>query len=127
MSTVDNPLVSPKDLTPNLILVVIILIIGSFVVLLGVYGYQLSDPYVREVVSLQGDSAKGQAIFQTNCTGCHGWEANGGVGPSLHNVSQHKSRISLIHQVTTGKTPPMPKFTPNSQEMADLLSYLETL
>ncbi|NER30629.1 MAG: cytochrome c, partial [Symploca sp. SIO1C4] len=38
-----------------------------------------------------------------------------------------KSKISLIHQVTDGKTPPMPKFQPSPQEMADLLSYLEEL
>ncbi|RDH51814.1 cytochrome C, partial [Mastigocladus laminosus WC112] len=32
-----------------------------------------------------------------------------------------------IHQVISGDTPPMPKFQPSAKEMADLLSYLETL
>jgi hypothetical protein len=33
----------------------------------------------------------------------------------------------LIHQVTSGETPPMPQFQPSAQEMADLLKYLESL
>ncbi|NJK36270.1 MAG: cytochrome c, partial [Oscillatoriales cyanobacterium SM2_2_1] len=59
--------------------------------------------------------------------GCHGSQADGNVGPSLHNVPKRKSEIGLIHQVISGKTPPMPKFQPTAQEMADLLRYLENL
>jgi hypothetical protein len=33
----------------------------------------------------------------------------------------------LIQQITSGQTPPMPKFQASPQEMADLLSYLKTL
>ncbi len=40
---------------------------------------------------------------------------------------QAVGRIGLIHQVTSGATPPMPKFQASPQEMADLLSYLEKL
>ncbi|MFM6660226.1 MAG: cytochrome c, partial [Microcystis panniformis] len=32
-----------------------------------------------------------------------------------------------IEQVISGKTPPMPKFQPDTQAMADLLVYLENL
>lgn len=103
---------------------------GLFVVLvylLGMYQYEYSDPYVRTVLSMSGDAQHGHAIFQMNCSSCHGLEADGRVGPSLHNVSDHKSRVALIRQVTSGQTPPMPQFQPNPQEMADLLKYLETL
>ncbi|NET53413.1 MAG: cytochrome c, partial [Merismopedia sp. SIO2A8] len=62
-----------------------------------------------------------------NCAGCHGLQGHGMIGPSLTGISRRKSKISLIHQVTDGKTPPMPKFQPSPQEMADLLSYLEEL
>lgn len=86
-----------------------------------------ADPYVKSVLSLKGDSTLGHAIFQINCAGCHGWEADGRVGPSLQGVSKHKSPYGLIRQVISGETPPMPKFQPNPQAMADLLSYLETL
>jgi hypothetical protein len=42
-------------------------------------------------------------------------------------VSSRRSPLSLIDQVTSGNTPPMPKFQASPAEMADLLSYLKTL
>ena len=33
----------------------------------------------------------------------------------------------LIQQVVSGKTPPMPRFQPEPQAMADLLAYLNSL
>jgi hypothetical protein len=54
-------------------------------------------------------------------------DADGRVGPSLRHVGDRKSKVRLITQVTSGATPPMPKFQPEPQEMADLLSYLESL
>lgn len=95
--------------------------------ILGVRQWQLKDPYVKNVLSLTGDRIRGHAIFQMNCSGCHGLQADGRVGPSLQGVSKRKSKIGLIHQVTSGDTPPMPQFKPNPQDMADLLSYLEQL
>lgn len=86
-----------------------------------------SNPYIKEVLSLSGDGAKGELIFTVNCAACHGLQANGIVGPSLQNVPKRKSKIGLVQQVTSGKTPPMPKFEPSPQEMSDLLVYLEYL
>jgi len=86
-----------------------------------------SNPYIKNVLSLHGDRVLGHAIFQMNCSGCHGLEAQGRVGPNLHKVSKRKSPKGLIEQVISGNTPPMPQFQPSPQEMADLLSYLETL
>jgi mono/diheme cytochrome c family protein len=126
--TVDNQLAQPKDINLRPLLVVVVaialLVVASLV---GGYLYKLSDPYIQDVLALQGDSATGHAIFEINCAGCHGVDADGHVGPSLQHVSKHKSKISLIQQVVSGNTPPMPKFQPSPQEMADLLSYLETL
>jgi len=103
------------------ILVVVLLAI------VGVYQFRLADPYVRNVLALRGDAVQGHAIFQMNCSGCHGLEGDGRVGPSLKGVSSRKSRVRLIQQVTSGQTPPMPQFQPTHQEMADLLTYLESL
>ena len=86
-----------------------------------------SNPYTTSVLAKTGDPTLGHAIFQINCSGCHGLDASGRVGPSLLEISKRKSNHSLIEQVTSGNTPPMPQFQPNPQEMADLLSYLETL
>lgn len=98
-----------------------------FLAVLAVYQFRHSDPYVQDVLSLPGDVSRGEVMFQMNCASCHGIDANGHVGPSLHHVGSRKSRIGLIHQVTSGSTPPMPQFQPIPQDMADLLKYLETL
>ena len=123
----ENQLAQPGILVRRITLMVlaVLLAIGSSV--LGFHLIQVSDPYVHSVLSLNGNTARGQAMFKINCAGCHGLDADGRVGPSLQHVSQRKSKISLIHQVISGETPPMPKFQPTHQEMADLLSYLEEL
>ena len=95
--------------------------------LFGWRSIQESNPYINSVLARQGDPTLGHAIFQINCSGCHGLDAGGRVGPSLHEISKRKSPHSLIEQVVSGNTPPMPQFQPNPKEMADLLSYLETL
>lgn len=109
----------------------VLLILGVFCaivfLLVGLQLFQPADPYVKAVLSLSGDPAQGHAIFQINCAGCHGIQADGRVGPSLANISKRKSRTGLIHQVVSGATPPMPQFQPSPQEMADLLKYLEQL
>jgi mono/diheme cytochrome c family protein len=88
---------------------------------------QVSDPYVKTVLSLTGNPVQGHAIFQMNCAGCHTWRKDSQVGPSLEGVSHRKSEVGIVEQVISGKTPPMPQFQPSPQEMADLLSYLKTI
>jgi mono/diheme cytochrome c family protein len=85
------------------------------------------DPYLTEVLNSFGNLERGQEIFQINCAVCHGIDGRGNIGPSLQQVAQRKSPTALIEQVISGRTPPMPQFQPNAQNMADLLSYLETL
>lgn len=123
----DSHLTGSKIVLHRLILAVMAVLLITFTIALGLYFHQISDPYVREVLSLSGDLERGSDIFQFNCAVCHGIKADGNVGPSLHHVSKRKSRVSLIHQVVSGQTPPMPKFQPTSQDMIDLLSYLENL
>lgn len=108
-------------------LAILATLLGILAYLVGLYHFQYSDPYVRTVLALPSDVEYGHAIFQMNCSSCHGFNADGLVGPSLHKVSDRKSRVALIRQVTSGQTPPMPQFQPAPKEMADLLGYLETL
>ena len=95
--------------------------------ILGVYWQRASDPYTQAVLALDGDANKGLAIFQINCAGCHNLQAEKSVGPRLIDISKRKSQREIITQVTSGRTPPMPKFQPSQEEMADLLSYLKEL
>lgn len=111
----------------QLTLMVVAVVLTVLVVMVAFHQWQMSDPYIKSVLSLNGNSVRGHAIFQMNCAGCHGLQADGRVGPSLQGVSKHKSAIGLIHQVISGDTPPMPQFQPTPQDMADLLSYLEKL
>lgn len=123
----NNQLTNTDNLIQRIAIALLAALFAILLVSLGIYQARVSDPYVENVLSLRGDLLQGQAIFQMNCASCHGIQADGVVGPSLQGVSERKSRVRLIHQVTSGDTPPMPQFQPSPQEMADLLSYLESL
>ncbi len=86
-----------------------------------------TDPYTRQTLELQGSAENGARLFMINCAGCHGIAAQGLVGPDLHGVSNRKNQRQLIQQVVSGRTPPMPRFQPDPQAMADLLAYLSSL
>jgi len=124
---VDNQLAQSYTWLSRLALIIMatLLIIGFGV--LGIYWQRESNPYAYEVLSLEGNTQNGSAIFQINCAGCHNLQAERNVGPRLENISKRKSPREIITQVTSGRTPPMPKFQPSEQEMADLLSYLSKL
>ncbi|MFM7221200.1 MAG: c-type cytochrome [Nodosilinea sp.] len=100
----------------------------AIILLLGIATYRpVVDPYLASVLSLSGDRSRGAAIFQMNCAICHGQTARGEIGPSLVAITDHRSKASLVDQVISGKTPPMPQFQPDPQAMADLLKYLDSL
>jgi mono/diheme cytochrome c family protein len=124
---VDNHLTQDRVLSQ--IIIVSLAIVASIVAigLLGINFSTTTDPYVKEVLALEGNIENGRAIFQINCAGCHGIRANGDIGPSLIDIPKRKSKTALIQQVISGKTPPMPKFQPSPQIMADLLAYLQQL
>ncbi|MFM7265196.1 MAG: c-type cytochrome [Cyanobium sp.] len=86
-----------------------------------------SDPYSRATLSLSGSVENGGRLFRLNCAGCHGLAAQGLVGPNLHGVNRRKNDRQLIQQVVSGRTPPMPRFQPAPQDMADLLAFLHQL
>ncbi len=86
-----------------------------------------SDPYTRATLQLSGSIDNGGRLFRLNCAGCHGLAAQGLVGPNLHGVERRKNDRQLIQQVVSGRTPPMPRFQPEPQAMADLLAFLHSL
>jgi mono/diheme cytochrome c family protein len=124
---VDNQLAQYQVISQRIFVSLAIVISIIAIGVLGIYFQDNSDPYVKEVLTLDGNSENGRAIFQINCAGCHGIQASGDIGPSLIDIPKRKSKSALIEQVISGKTPPMPKFQPSVQTMADLLSYLQKL
>ena len=127
VNLLDKQFYKPEILLQRLALTCLAILLVVVLAIFGAHMVRVSDPYIKSVLSQTGDPVQGQAIFQMNCAGCHGWQADGSVGPSLQSISRRKSRYGLIHQVVSGDTPPMPQFQPSPQEMADLLEYLETL
>jgi mono/diheme cytochrome c family protein len=75
-----------------------------------------------------GDAAQGQVIWaQKPCSGCHGPEALGNIGPRLAGTS--RTYEAVLNQVRTGKAP-MPAFTPaqiSDQEVAHIYAWLKSL
>ncbi|NEQ49701.1 MAG: cytochrome c [Leptolyngbya sp. SIO3F4] len=117
----DNRLLVQFALAATIVFLCIVLVIW------GIHRVEISDPYVHDVLATSGNIERGKQLFQQNCGTCHGLNGTGEVGPDLQNVSERKSQVALIKQVISGKTPPMPQFQPNTQDMADLLIFLESL
>jgi len=124
---VDNQIVQSQVWLNRLALTIIAIMFVIGFGILGIYWQKVSDPYAHEVLALEGDIQNGLAIFQINCAGCHNLQADRNVGPRLEHVAKRKSQRDIITQVISGRTPPMPKFQPSQQEMADLLSYLSKI
>jgi mono/diheme cytochrome c family protein len=106
---------------------VILAAAASIVLLLALLPAARSDPYTRATLALAGSVDNGGRLFRLNCAGCHGLAAQGLVGPDLHGVGRRKNDRQLIQQVVSGRTPPMPRFQPAPQDMADLLAFLRQL
>jgi len=100
---------------------------ASLVLALLLLGASHRDPYTKATLQLVGSEQNGGRLFRLNCAGCHGLAAQGLVGPDLHGVSHRKNDSQLIQQVVSGRTPPMPRFQPEPQAMADLLAFLHSL
>lgn len=124
-----NPVPNLEAELPIRQLVITLVLIGMSIAALpiGFHLLEMRDPYVQQVLAKPGVTDRGYEIFQVNCAACHGATGDGMVGPSLRAVGDRKSRLGLIHQVISGETPPMPKFQPSPEVMADLLAYLESL
>ena len=125
----DNQLIQSFPSRLKVAVITVLITVAASLSFLGIYWHYNPDPYVQEVLSVEGNVAGGRAIFQINCSGCHALNtgASNSVGPNLSNIPKRKSRVEIIRQVISGRTPPMPKFQPSAKEMADLLQYLETL
>lgn len=86
-----------------------------------------------------GDAASGQTVFASNCAGCHGTNAQGGIGPNLlmANGPTGWTLAGFTTTVREGRTPDgevlnatMPRFSPaqlSDAQIADVHAYLKSL
>ena len=122
------PAAAPEPRRRSLIAALVLLAAAACIVLvLLLLPAARQDPYSRATLDLEGSVDNGGRLFRLNCAGCHGLAAQGLVGPNLHGVDRRKNDRQLIQQVVSGRTPPMPRFQPEPQAMADLLAFLHSL
>jgi mono/diheme cytochrome c family protein len=77
-------------------------------------------PRARSVVALQGDAARGGALYEQICTRCHEHDANWGLVLALYSASGVVSTV--IDGVPHTKMPAFAGMT--DQQLADLYAYL---
>ena len=76
--------------------------------------------------------ARGQALYDTNCSFCHGEDARGGAqgGPNLirSDVSMRDQNGELLAPIVQNGRPDagMPKFTLSSADVADIAAFLHS-
>ena len=70
---------------------------------------------------------QGHRFYDLSCSHCHGDDATGDEGPSLHNLSLSNARIAKT--IKNGIKGEMPTFAKkyDDQQVAALVSYLRTL
>lgn len=68
-------------------------------------------------------AAEGEKVAKSSCTGCHGIDLTGDLGPNLHNLPYGKEQMIDI-LIKGGKT--MPPATANGKE-EEVAEYLMSL
>jgi mono/diheme cytochrome c family protein len=82
---------------------------------------------------LDGDVARGEEIYQANCTMCHGTGGTGmmGMHPALTGVVDRLTVEGVEVAIRNGRNtrPPMPAFGDrlDDTDIADLITYLDSL
>ena len=89
-------------------------------------GDTASSDRQSDILSLSGDAANGEALFQSMCTSCHGSDGSGASGPNLYDRVPLLDESSIVEVLLDGTSGGMPGYsgTLEDQEIADLLAYL---
>jgi mono/diheme cytochrome c family protein len=77
--------------------------------------------------TLSSQTLQGRSLFERNCAHCHGDDARGNEGPTLHNLAMSDARIAK--RIKDGVKGEMPRFGSklNDVHIAALIAYLRTL
>lgn len=82
------------------------------------------DDRIATILSLTGDPAAGQGIYDSYCTTCHGADAKGGVGPDLTVIEDPEQLVTVILE---GKGSMTAYDSLLDQDIANCLAYIESL
>lgn len=71
--------------------------------------------------------ALGRTLYVANCAGCHGKDAQGQIGPSLHALGDPDAKIARnIRNGYAGQMPPY-KDTLDAAQITSLVAYIQSL
>lgn len=118
--------------------VALLFIVPALMLAVGYTAFAESSPApAGSAAPLPGDPAKGQAVYNSKCTACHGANLEGGVGPKLHpieNLGNTKDPLDpayLIEVISNGLTGvkgygqmPAWKGQLSDQDIKDVASYI---
>jgi cytochrome c551 len=68
-----------------------------------------------------GDATRGRQVFVVNCSGCHGMDARGGIGPTLVGSGLSASEVEAV---VAGGRRVMPSGLVEGQDAADVAAYV---
>lgn len=75
-----------------------------------------------------GNADNGKQVFASqSCGGCHGADAQGGVGPLIGPPPGSIAQFATSVRQPTGQMPPYSDKQVSDQELADLYAYLKTV
>ena len=71
-----------------------------------------------------GDAVRGEAIFASECAGCHGEGGRGGAGPALFETGLDATEVATVVQQGRGV---MPAGIVTGQDQADVVAYVVSI
>jgi mono/diheme cytochrome c family protein len=77
-----------------------------------------------ETVPAAGDAARGQALYQDNCSSCHGSAGEGGIGPALAGSGLSAAQVRAKIDSGGGT---MPAGLVTGQDEDDVVAYVDSI
>jgi mono/diheme cytochrome c family protein len=71
-----------------------------------------------------GDAARGQTLYQDNCSSCHGSAGEGGVGPALAGSGLSAAQVRAKIDAGGGT---MPAGLVSGQDEDDVIAYVDSI
>lgn len=117
------------------ILVPALLVAATVAFALGQGGYGGEDDQAAAPPDASGVSTgvftteqaeRGAAVFQTNCSGCHGAELQGGFGPQLAPIDEawHGLTLGALYRFVSTNMPFSAPGSLEPQQYADVVSFV---
>lgn len=99
-------------------------LVAATLATVGLAKWHPFSPSTAAVTGMGAEATRGRQVFVTTCAGCHGADAAGGVGPSLHQTGLTAAEIGAIVAAGRGV---MPAELVKGQEAADVATYVASL